>query len=120
MPGDISARGEYEGPGDIARPTVEFAIYEIGQPSQEQTDRRSGGDQICKGENIDLVFSGVEESRNTDANQAAVKRHSAIPDRQNLQWVLKEMAGLIKANKAQTSAHDDADDGPAEEVADLL
>jgi hypothetical protein len=61
-----------------------------------------------------------EHHRDQHAEKAAVKRHAALPDRENLERVGKVVAGLVKEHVAETPAENHPDDRAEQQVVELL
>src|SRR5579883_2040159 len=71
------------------------------------------------------MFAQIEQNRDDDANQAAVERHAAVPDRDEVDWVGEVRGGVVLADdvvddEERTAANEHAQQRVEEEVLDLL
>jgi hypothetical protein len=75
--------------------------------------------QVRQHEGIDVLAERIGQDGDDHAQKAAVERHAAFPDDQDLQRMGQEVARLIEEDVAQPSAQDDTERRPQEEVVDL-
>src|SRR6516225_1144110 len=80
----LRVAGEDYGPGDVRRPTVELAVDEVGEPTEEEPDGRGGGDRIGDVEEAQASVAGEEGHGQDHADQPAMEGHAAMPDGEDL------------------------------------
>ena len=114
-----TAAREHHGPGDVARAAPQLAVDEVGQPAEEQADRRHDGQKVAQQERIGLVAQREDDGGDDDAQKAAVERHAAFPQGQDGERVREVEARLVEQHVAQPAAQDDAQRRPQQEVVDL-
>ena len=78
-----------------------------------------GRRDIAERQRIDALDRGEEIDGESHAEEAAVKRHAAMPHRGNLRGVVPEEARLIEQHEAEPPADDDAERDPKEKVVGL-
>src|SRR5689334_21461825 len=81
--------GKDHGPGEVGRTAVELAIDEIGEPAEEEPDGGGCRHGIGQMEEAELVAPGEEDHGEDHAEEAAMERHAAMPESEDLQWVLQ-------------------------------
>src|SRR5579864_6234099 len=83
-------RAEHHAPRRVSHLAPQLAIHEVGESAEEQSDRRNDGDQIGNFEEVELVAPAKQPKRDRDAGKPAVKRHAALPDRNEADWIAQE------------------------------
>ena len=76
--------GKIDRPGDVGRPAPQFAVHEIGEAAEEQAERHAAGDVIVDPEPVEPVLPRHLEDAEAGADHAAVERHAAVPQAQDL------------------------------------
>ena len=118
--GEIDARIDHgEGPAGWRRATPEFAIDEIGYSAEAEADRRHDRDAVSEAENVDPVPEAEPGDGNGDAQHPAVEAHAALPDGDDAQRMLEEGTGLVEQHVADSSAQNDAERRPGQEIIHL-
>ncbi len=79
---------ENHAPGDIGRAPPQLGVYEITDPAGAQTQRYQRRNEIRYGQPRQFIFSGQQRHCGYYAEKAAVKGHSALPNRKDLQRML--------------------------------
>ena len=60
-----------------------------------------------------------EHHRQDRAEEAAVERHAAVPQREDLERVLGEAREIVEEHVADAAAEDDAERAPDDEIVDV-
>jgi len=58
--------------------------------------------------------------RENHAEEAAVERHAALPDREDLERMLQEVGALVEDDVAQAAAEDHPEDAVEEQVVEVI
>ena len=119
MPRLIARAGEHHRPGHVAHPPDHFRIDEIGDPPEEQSERRRRRGNVAERQRIDALDAGEQIDREHDAEQPAMERHAAMPHRGDLGRVLPEIARLVEQHEAEPAADHDAEGDPEQEIVGL-
>ncbi len=105
-----AAVGEDHAPGDIGRPAEEFAVDEVADPAQAQTDGEGGDIDIGALPEIDPVFAAEQPAADDQQETGPVEGHSPLPGGENLQGVAEVVGWIVKQDVAQTAAEDHRQD----------
>src|SRR5439155_17577766 len=87
---------EDQGPFDIARPAVHFAVYTIRDAAKEQADRDRLGYDVRERIERDPAAPGEPEYGNRHPEGATVERHSAMPYVKRLDRVIEVISRLVE------------------------
>src|SRR5689334_11385701 len=96
-----SAVREHHGPGYVGHAAPQLAVHEIGEPAEEEADRRRAGDQIAQAKEWNSVRPGEQYERRDDAQQPAMERHAALPDFDDVERVREILQRLIEEHDPQ-------------------
>src|SRR5258707_13462135 len=115
------AIGKYHGPGHagVRRPAPQFAVDEIGQPPEKQPDRADRGGDVAQRQDRKVVLPAEQYHRRDAAQEAAMERHAALPQLENLVGMLDEERQIVEQHVAGAAAEDDADLDPKDKVVEL-
>src|SRR5690349_19199173 len=108
-----------DGPGHVGRPANQLAIHEICDPAEEQADRRRSRDQIAEREGTELLAARIQHDRDNHADEPAMERHAALPDLEDLEWIVEVEARLPEQHLSQPAADDDSDRDPEHQIIEL-
>jgi hypothetical protein len=109
--------GKAHAPGQFGRPAPQLAIDEVGQPAEEQTDRRYYRGRIGDAHQVQLFPAGKDEERQRDTDQPAMEGHAAIGDAEDdVLRALPDHVGHVEDDIAQPSTDDDAQRGPDQKI----
>src|SRR6185436_6767033 len=100
---------EHHRPGYVARAAPQLGVDEVAEPAGGEAEWAKRSDEVHHVEPAQPVAVRDEHHRDQHAEKAAVKRHSALPDRENLERVRQIVAGLVEQHVPETPAEDDAD-----------
>ncbi len=107
-----SAARKDHGPRHVADAAPQLAVDEIGQPAEEQADRRHDGHEIGQHQGIDLVAPSEQQDGGDDAQKPAMERHAAFPQGQDGQRIGGVEQRLVEQHVAQPAAEDHAQRRP--------
>src|SRR5579864_2481801 len=107
---------EDHGPGHVGRPTPQFAIDEIGDAAEKQTDRPYRATQIAERQSRNVSAPCKQNDSDRAAGDAAVERHAAVPDLKDLHRMFGEMRQVIEQHIADAAPQDDAERDPDDEI----
>ena len=107
------------GQAGVGRASPQFAVDEVGEPSEEQADRPDRGRDIAEGEDRKVVLPAEQDHRGDAAEKAAVKRHAALPQFEDLRRMLDEEFEIVEQHIAGAAAEDDTEGDPEDEVVEL-
>ena len=105
--------------GTSAAPAPQFAVDEIGDAAEEQADRRHRADDIAERQDRNAAAPSEQHHRHDAACKAAVERHAALPELQDLQRVLGKMRRVVEQHVAEPAAENDAERDPEHEVVEV-
>ena len=97
-------------------PAPELAVDEIGDAPEEQADRRHHRRHVEHGERVEPAPAREEHDGEHRSEEAAVKRHAAAPDREDLQRLREIGAEIVEQHVADPSAQHDAQRHPDDQV----
>src|SRR4051812_21792981 len=94
--------GKHHRPGHalIRRPAPQLAVDEVGQPPEKQSDRPDRGGDIAERQDWEVVLPAKQYHRGDAAQEAAVKRHAALPQFENLGGMLNEKRKIVEQHVA--------------------
>ena len=115
----VGRGGKQHRPGHVGRPPPEFAIDEIGEPAEKQAEGHRRSDHVEQRPQREAARAGEEDHRQRGAEKAAVERHAAVPDLEDLQRVGEVDRQIVEQHIADASAGDDADRRPDDEIVDV-
>src|SRR5260221_12082110 len=113
--------GKYHRPGHagVRRPAPQLAVDEIGYPPEKQSDRSDRGGDIAERQDRKVVLAAEQYHRGDAAQKAAMERHAALPQFENLARMLDEERQIVEQYIAGASAQDDADCNPENKIVHL-
>ena len=83
-------RRKQDGPWNFRWPAIEFAVDEIGKPSEQEADRRHTRQDICKRQQRCPVAPRMEHRGDSHAETAAVEGHASLPQGERFQRMVHE------------------------------
>src|SRR5512146_3210387 len=103
--------GKYHSPGHagIRGAAPQFAVDEIGEPSEKQPDRPDRGGDIAERGDRDVVLAAEQDHRGDAAEEATVERHAALPELEDLGRMRHEERQIVEQDVAGAAAEDDAE-----------
>ena len=104
--------GESHSPRQRRHGAVEFLVDEVPQSSEREADRHGHNDGIGDGEEMELSCATEEPENQRHTDESSMRRHTAIPDGEYLEWVGKKVRRLIEEDVPESSSDNDAGDGP--------
>ena len=123
-------------PRHVRCPSPQFAVDEVRDAHQRNSDRRDAGDQIADAENAELAAAAEQDDGNRKPQHAAMERHAAFPHRNQFDRIGEESIrkpaaeigmrrhaaenGAVEHIPADPAADDDAECGPHHEIADVV
>ncbi len=113
------ACGKHHRPGHVGRPAPQFAVHEIGEAAEEEAEGHRRRDHVEQRQDRDASRAREQHHGEDRAEEAAVERHAAVPDRDDLDRVGEEDRQIVEQHVADAAADDDADRGPDDEVVDV-
>src|SRR5262245_49178523 len=110
MPRHFAAFGKHNSPGQTGWAAVEFSVDEVSDPTATQSDWNPVAKQIgCFPESPSLLFRDVEGCQNY-TDQSAVKRHSSLPELEDVERRLQISAQIVEEDVTNSASDHDADD----------
>src|SRR3546814_14239636 len=88
----------------------EFTVYEVSQAAGGQAQRNHGGDEVSDLEQGFAVLAGKQQQDHDNADKTAMKRHTALPQEKNLQWIGQVIAQLVEQYIAHPATDHDPND----------
>src|SRR5690606_33224161 len=76
-------------------------------------------DDVEQAPDAEAATARKQDHRDGDAGEAAMKRHAALPDREDGRRVLDVAGEVVEQDVAETSAQNDARGRPDEEIVDV-
>src|SRR5437763_1846313 len=113
------AARKHHRPRHVARAAPQLAIDEIGETPEEQPDRPDRADHVAEREHRDIAAARKQHDRDHAAEKAAVERHAALPNIENLERVRREVREIVEQHIAGAPAEDDPEGDPQDEVVEL-
>ena len=92
MPRQRPAAREHHSPGHVGRATPKLGVDEIRQPPEQQPDRRDGAGDVAERQDRNAAPAREQHHREHAADEAAVKRHAALPQLHDLGRVRRRNA----------------------------
>src|SRR5882672_6501036 len=105
MPRHLSAFWKDNAPWQACRTAEKFSVYKVSNSAQTQAYGNAGADQIGYFPEFPALLFRDVKSRKDDANESAVKRHSALPDLENVEWSLQITAQIVEQDVSEPAAH---------------
>ena len=106
-------------PRHVGRPAPQFAVDEIGDAAEENSDRPGRTGQVPEREDRKAAMACEQDDREHAAEKAAVERHAAFPELQALERMRGEIARVVEQHIADAPAEDDAERHPQHEVVEI-
>src|SRR5204863_2406374 len=107
-------------PRDRGRPAEQFAIDEITDAAEPEPDRCYGTAEVRNFPEIPALLSGNPDCRQNHSNETAVKRHAALPDRENRKRLANISAEVVEQHIPEAAADHDAKDEIEEQVVQVV
>jgi hypothetical protein len=93
----------------------EFGIDEVGDPDKAKPDRNACGHDIEQAPGRNAARAGKQHHCQDRAEHAAVKRHAALPNGQNVERIGEIALQVVEQDVADAPAEDDAERRPRRE-----
>src|SRR6202043_2558911 len=119
MARDRATVGKDHRPRHVGRPAPQFAIDEIGDAAEEQSDRTDRGDDVAERQHRNATLEREGDDGDDAAGDAAMKRHATVPQFENLPRMLDEMRKIVEQYVAGAAAEDDAEGDPDDEIVEV-
>ena len=103
-------------PRDVRDSAPQFLVHEVGEAAEEQAERDAAGDIIVDPQPGELLLARQIEDAERRSDHAAVERHAAVPQLEDLDRMLEIIAGVVEQHVAQPAAEDDPERGVKYEV----
>src|SRR6185295_9839342 len=100
---------EPDRPGDSRRGTPQFLIHEIGEAAEEQAEGHATGDIIVDAKPRQLLLAREIQDAERRADDAAVKRHAAIPQLQNFDRMAEILPEIVEQHVAEAAAEENSE-----------
>ena len=114
-----SGAGKNHRPRHIRWPSPKFRLDEIGDAAKKEPDRNRGGANIDDAQDRYPLALGKKINRNSGPGEAAVKRHAAFPDSEDLGGMGEIKAGIVEKDIAEPAAENDAQRHIDEQIVDV-
>src|SRR5210317_1811417 len=98
----------------------QLAVDEVADAAGAQPDRHQRGDEIRDLQHRPLQRFAVQPHCSHDPQQAAVKRHPALRDLEDVKRIVEPQAPTVEKAVAQAPADNDADHAVENQVVDLF
>src|SRR3546814_1728851 len=102
-----AAAGKDDSPGHIRRLAPQFAIYEIGQPPEEQAEGDTASDVIMDAQPAQSILAREVKNAERHADDSAVDGHATLPQFEDVERVFKNR-WLIEKHISHSPAQNDA------------
>src|SRR3546814_5349302 len=102
-----AAAGKDDSPGHIRRLAPQFAIYEIGQPPEEQAEGDTASDVIMDAQPAQSILAREVKNAERHADDSAVEGHATLPQFEDVERVFKNR-WLIEKHISHSPAQNDA------------
>ena len=100
--------GEDDRPRHAGDAAPQLAVHEIGEPAEEQPERRAARDIIGDAQRRQAVAPREPQDADHRAQRAAVERHAALPQLQRPQR-LAQHGGIVEQDIGDPAAQNDAE-----------
>src|SRR5262249_45067551 len=100
---------KHDCPWHIGHPTPEFTIDEVGDAAEEDPARRHRAGDAATRQPRNAAQRGEHHHRQHAAEEAAVERHAAVPELEDIERMRDVMAGVVEQNVAEPAAEDDSE-----------
>ena len=107
---------EHHPPRHVRHAAPQLAVDEVAGPARGERERRERGEEVGDLEPAQLVLARHPPDRDEHAEKAAVERHPALPDGEDLERVLEVVAGLVEEDVAEPAARDHAEHAVEQQV----
>src|SRR3546814_18512263 len=88
-------RSEDDRPGHGGRPAPQLAVHEIGEAAEEEAEGHDAGDIVAETQEIQLFLARHIPDGEQHPDDAAVQRHAAVPQLQDLQRIAKDRKSVV-------------------------
>ena len=102
--------------GTVRRRAPQLLVHEVGEAAEEQAERHAAGDIIVDPQPRQFLLAREIEDAERRADHAAVERHAAVPQLQDLDRVPEIFAEIVEQHIAEAAAEDDPERGVEDEV----
>src|SRR5215813_11491218 len=110
---------ENHAPAHVGDAPGQLAVDEVAQPSRGEGERAERREKIRDLEPAQLVLSRHPPYGEQHAEKSPVKRHSAAPNRRNLEEIGEVESGLVEEHVAEPPAKHHAEHSEEEQVVEL-
>ena len=114
-----AAAGKHHGPGHVGRPAPQFAVDEIGDAAEEQPDRGDRRRDVAERQHRNAAVAREQHDGDDAAGEAAMERHAAVPEFEDLDRVRGEVRQIVEQHVAGAAAENDAERDPDHEVVEV-
>src|SRR5262249_57123064 len=90
------------------------------EAAEQRPDGAARGGRVARAENRPAADGGSACRGGHGADNAAMKRHAAFPDLEDLQRVRDEIRQIVEQHVAGASSKDDAERHPKDEIVEVL
>src|SRR6202022_3520765 len=104
------------GHAGVRRPAPQLAVDEVGEAPEKQPDRADRGGDIAERQDRKMVLAAEQYPRGHAAEEAAMKRHAALPQLKDLGGMLDEEREIVEQHVAGAAAGDYADRDPQGQI----
>ena len=115
-----AARRKHHPQGAIRNPAPKLAVDEIPDAPKEESRRNERSDEVHHVHELLLVAAAPPPAHQQYADEAAVKRHAAVPDLENLGRLIEVHGQIVKQHIPEASARHHAEHDPRQQIIDLL
>src|SRR3546814_19733123 len=95
-----AAAGKDDSPGHIRRLAPQFAIYEIGQPPEEQAEGDTASDVIMDAQPAQSLLAREVKNAERHADDSAGEGHATLPQFEDVERVFKNN-WLIRSDESR-------------------
>src|SRR6185369_7958067 len=103
----------------IGEAPPQLAVDEVADSPCREPGRHARRDEVGDLEELALARAREERDRDDDAEEAAVKRHPALPDHEDLERMRSVVPRLVEQHVAEPAADDGAEDAVEEQILDV-
>ena len=100
------ALGKDHGPRNVCDPSLKLGVDEVGNPPEEQANRRDHRHTVADDKDGHALPAGKQTHGGGDAKQPAMESHATLPDLDDFDRIGEEMGRVIKQHIAEPSAED--------------
>src|SRR4051812_14150906 len=106
MPGQVTRAAKHHAPRHVRHPAPQLAIDEVAEPAGRESERNQRRKEVHEPQIVDALAPGGESHGSHDPEQAAMKRHAALPYREDLERMRQVMARLVEEHIPEPASED--------------